>query len=245
MTPVPAKMFLLLCALSIPPASARAYDIATTEDGGLVVHWIHDAAIRISPSASDTYGDAALRAAVDGAAAAWALPGVPHLLVSDWPASPYTDEHDAPQVGVYVAFGRDWIWDKDQLVMTTPVFNDDSGHIQRANVVLHGDKDIRADAVDDSYDLQGVLTHELGHALGLLHSEHDQAVMWPRGKPGSLKWRTLARDDREGITEAYRLAWQQDMSCQVSSPGARLQRHGWIVLMLLGLYMIYLARRRD
>ncbi|GAB2280395.1 hypothetical protein Dimus_015029 [Dionaea muscipula] len=51
-------------------------------------------------------------------------------------------------------------------------------------------------------DLQAVMTHELGHILGLYHSADLAAVMYPMYDPNRIK-RRLAKDDIDGIRALY------------------------------------------
>ena len=48
--------------------------------------------------------------------------------------------------------------------------------------------------------LRYVAVHEIGHALGLQHSNVQGAVMWPTVKTGTP---TLHQDDINGITSLY------------------------------------------
>ncbi len=52
----------------------------------------------------------------------------------------------------------------------------------------------------DAYDLETVLIHEVGHFLGLAHSEDNKAVMYAFYKPNSSM---LAADDVAGICKIY------------------------------------------
>ena len=56
-----------------------------------------------------------------------------------------------------------------------------------------------------TFDLPSLLLHELGHAIGLKHSDRNTAVMFPTSS-GPL--RTLEIDDKVGISSLYD-AWQQ------------------------------------
>jgi len=56
---------------------------------------------------------------------------------------------------------------------------------------------------ENRFDLQGVLTHEVGHLLGLDHSGLISSVMVPFGAHSQLDQRTLAYDDIVGISETY------------------------------------------
>ncbi|MBC7793006.1 MAG: matrixin family metalloprotease [Clostridia bacterium] len=49
------------------------------------------------------------------------------------------------------------------------------------------------------HDLQSVITHELGHVLGLQHSADPQATMYYRSSDGVTYLRTLATDDVAGV----------------------------------------------
>lgn len=59
-------------------------------------------------------------------------------------------------------------------------------------------------------DVQAVLTHEIGHLLGLDHSPiagrpgtHRQATMFPRDRPGQNQERSLEPDDIAGVSAIY------------------------------------------
>ncbi len=53
-------------------------------------------------------------------------------------------------------------------------------------------------------DYANTLTHEIGHVLGLDHSEDPDAVMYPTAPEGEISKRTLSEDDRAGLRYLYR-----------------------------------------
>jgi hypothetical protein len=61
-------------------------------------------------------------------------------------------------------------------------------------------------AVANSFDLETVALHEMGHILGLAHSTVGGAVMYPYVTPNFLK-RALTEDDKQGIRNLYPV-WQ-------------------------------------
>ncbi|MBK7643925.1 MAG: matrixin family metalloprotease [Planctomycetes bacterium] len=52
-------------------------------------------------------------------------------------------------------------------------------------------------------DIQGVATHELGHALGLDHSNIPEATMLGALIGSGVTWRSLAPDDQAGVQALY------------------------------------------
>lgn len=52
-------------------------------------------------------------------------------------------------------------------------------------------------------DVGAIATHEVGHALGLDHSNIQDAVMYPKVKQGDISNRTLHPDDSTGISRLY------------------------------------------
>jgi len=57
-------------------------------------------------------------------------------------------------------------------------------------------------AVPNGFDIETVALHEIGHTLGLLHSDDPNAVMAPTVADNLLK-RRLGRDDLVGIRRLY------------------------------------------
>jgi hypothetical protein len=60
--------------------------------------------------------------------------------------------------------------------------------------------------IGSRWDIQGVMSHEFGHALGLGHSGVSSATMFPSGSPGQTSMRSIATDDINGIQCVYGVA---------------------------------------
>ncbi|HSO38469.1 MAG TPA: matrixin family metalloprotease [Labilithrix sp.] len=93
----------------------------------------------------------------------------------------------------------------DTLSLATLTFNADTGQIYDADLEIREDLPWSGAGTPgpDAYDLQAVLTHEVGHVLGLAHAQHKDAVMAPSYSPGSTSQRALSTDDAQGICAIY------------------------------------------
>lgn len=90
------------------------------------------------------------------------------------------------------------------------------------------------------YDLQALVTHEAGHALGLEHSELEDAAMFPTSDQGAVSRRRLHTDDEEGarfLDDQWRASVDLPIQCS-STPGTAAS----VLLTLLPLCFI---RRRG
>ncbi|MDH5673181.1 MAG: matrixin family metalloprotease [Myxococcales bacterium] len=91
-----------------------------------------------------------------------------------------------------------------QVALTTVTSDRSTGEIFDADIALNaeentftvGDEQVRT-------DLQSTLTHEIGHLLGLEHSDVSGATMGPSTDLRSTSLRTLERDDVEGLCALY------------------------------------------
>lgn len=85
-----------------------------------------------------------------------------------------------------------------------------SGDIYDADIVFNPAYDFSLAATTPTnparYDYESVLTHEIGHLLGLDHSAILSATMYPRLSEGVSRARALSTDDIIGISTVYPLA---------------------------------------
>ncbi len=90
------------------------------------------------------------------------------------------------------------------IALTTTTFDPDSGDLLDADIELNADNygfTVNDEATD--YDLLSVLTHEVGHFLGLAHSNLSDATMFATYDSGSTELRTLSADDVAGVCALY------------------------------------------
>ncbi|MCC7537285.1 MAG: matrixin family metalloprotease [Deltaproteobacteria bacterium] len=93
------------------------------------------------------------------------------------------------------------------LAVTTVIYRTSSGEILEVdldvNAVTHTLSLDAAPSGSVATDLQGVLTHELGHVIGLAHSDVTDAVMIAGVPAGELWRRELEEDDVAGVCEVH------------------------------------------
>jgi predicted Zn-dependent protease len=80
-----------------------------------------------------------------------------------------------------------------------------TGQILDADIIFDPGRDFSTDSTTpaDKYDLEAVLTHEVGHLLGLDHSAILSSTMFPRISVGSSLARALSADDLAGVASIY------------------------------------------
>jgi hypothetical protein len=80
-----------------------------------------------------------------------------------------------------------------------------TGQILDADIIFDPDEDFSTSTTTPAsvHDFEAVLTHEVGHLLGLDHSAILSATMFPRLSEGSSAARVLSADDIAGISSIY------------------------------------------
>lgn len=113
-----------------------------------------------------------------------------------------------PNVNVVLFQDNDWKYRgiDGTLAKTSVTFNDATGEIYDADIEVntaYNEMTITDDPSKVEYDLQSVLTHEVGHFIGIAHSPDTRAVMFASYSPGSTEQRVLHQDDIEAVCATY------------------------------------------
>jgi hypothetical protein len=118
-------------------------------------------------------------------------------------------EYNQEQANANVILFRDDDWPYvtssfTALALTTLTYNVRDGEIYDADIEVNSfgtTLSVMDDVVD--YDFQSIITHEIGHFLGLSHSNTEGATMWPDYQSGHTELRDLDDDDALGICAVY------------------------------------------
>jgi len=118
-------------------------------------------------------------------------------------------EYTKNSVNVNVILFHDDEWphpqSEDAVGLTSTTYDERTGEIFDADIELNSTLELStSDAVaTDKYDLLSVLTHEVGHFLGLAHSLDPDSTMQSIYEVGTDNFRTLSDDDIQGICAIY------------------------------------------
>jgi hypothetical protein len=138
------------------------------------------------------------------------------------------------------------------LAITVLTFDREAGEILDADIVVNGEHRFGVvDTMDGvsarkSYDIQNVLTHELGHFLGLGEDYDDHsATMYAYSLPGETNKRDLNDRDTLTIDHLYEPSdAPEEVGCGGANMAGRREHQAWWV-GLFGVFLLsHVARRR-
>ncbi len=107
--------------------------------------------------------------------------------------------------GVNGVYFHDTSWPSELVagaLAQTIVHVDGSGKLHDTDIHINGaEYRFSTDGAAGTQDIRSILTHEIGHALGLGHSSDARATMNASGS--GLRWRSLEKDDVDGVCALY------------------------------------------
>lgn len=118
---------------------------------------------------------------------------------------------DGQNVVIWVTEDAKWPYGPNVSAYTTTYVNGSTGVIDEFDIEINATPSWLAtrpwsiDGEPDKMDLQDVLTHEVGHVIGLDHVEDPEATMYGVSDLGVTKRRTLGVDDEQGASFIYPL----------------------------------------
>jgi hypothetical protein len=199
------KYFIFLVALSLLASRASAYTFIATSDG-LVPLWPSmPVTFWINQSGSPQIANGSEFQAIQAAFQTWqnvATANVSFQYKGTTPVS--TVGQDGMSVVTFV--DNSVPIGLETVAATFSFFAADatgSLSIQEADIALSTSVGFSTSGDPSKYDLQSVVTHEVGHLLGLNHSTLVSSVMAPYPAAGQLDQRTLSSDDMIGVATLY------------------------------------------
>ena len=99
-----------------------------------------------------------------------------------------------------------WFFGPSLVALTVLHYETDTGRISEADIFLNGEDYKWGDIALQrgvSADVQNIVTHELGHFLGLGHSQYRLAAMSSSTRPSETRRRTLEIDDEDALYYLY------------------------------------------
>jgi MYXO-CTERM domain-containing protein len=262
---------LLLAAALIPSAAAGYQRAEVTGVSGRYLYWPQ----RTVDYTVNKLGckDVSLQAtlgAVKRAFFTWASPSCTDVyfiykgLSAETKTNLVLGQNEKPDLANLVVWHNSWppkgvssaAVTKEMPAVTTVVYSTETGVIVDADIDLNG-HDFFWTTIDDSTkaatDIQNILTHEIGHVLGLTHSSNQGATMWEGTNQAELEKRTLHADDQLGVCTIYPFddvtpkgSGQGTVPQEVQGGCAAAPGQGGAAagLALLGLLLLGARRRR-
>lgn len=174
---------------------------ALASGDGVRRHW-QEQSVTLQVTPGGGLSPLALLGAVTDAAEAWNEVGAgPELLVDG--AFTHVREPKADGVNAVFFVEGKWPWKENEIALTFSHVRSGDGRIVEVDVAINAAHH-RFGGDPTSFDLQNVLTHELGHALGLPHLEEDaEATMYPSINHGEVKKRDLEHIDESALLSLY------------------------------------------
>lgn len=88
------------------------------------------------------------------------------------------------------------------LALTVPLYSNDGVYLD-SDIIFNAQYQWSLQPTGQQFDVLGTSTHEIGHFIGLDHTNVTGATMYPTAQPGLCPCRTLKQDDISGVCTLY------------------------------------------
>jgi hypothetical protein len=184
--------------------SASAYNVMTTP-GGLELRWTAlPMKFTIHQAAANGVSASATQSAIRASYTTWSSVSCSYFTSKDLGVVnlPQGDEND--NINTH-SFLSSWpsSYDNNALGITWTHYDASSGKIFDADAHYNPKYTWSTTGSLSAIDVQSVVTHEIGHQLGLDHSNDQNATMFYATGNGDTSQRSLAADDLAGLCHLY------------------------------------------
>lgn len=255
--PTPRRMLALSCAALVfsLASGASATDASQQQGTGAQGARWTDGVVRITVDESlGALGESGFEAVI-GAVSAWQVVAnqLPTLVAEYGTANELGYNVGKPNQNTVHYVPKKSEMARGALAITVLTFDRGIGKILDADIVVNGEHKfgvidkMSADEARRVYDLQNVLTHELGHFLGLGEDyDHQQTTMYAYSLPGETSKRDLDERDAAIVMGLYdgSEATGEEVGCGAASIVGRNTPQGYWAALLSMAFVCHLARRR-
>ena len=224
------------------PQRALAYEFLHSPSGANIHLAVREMTFRLPARLPDGLSAQEVQSAVETALAVWSKASGINLR---WePGDPDAEPGYRTSDGIHndIIFVEKWTRTAGAVAETVVSVDANTSLIRDADILFNLEEyrfrvlSAGQPAGGSYYDFQEVLTHELGHALGMNHSEVSEAVMYGHGYIGDTGRRALRVDDQEGVQVLY--ASVQDpqageVGCSSATGGSGLAGLAGLLALLL------------
>ncbi len=232
-----------LLALTALAASqpASAWEVLTNEAGQELQWAFMPIEYRINAANDQGISELSVNTAISTAIDQWTGVEDANILFDDLGATELAATEYGDDNVIY--FEPDWQYDASLLALTASWSNSETGEILGFDIRINADDHLwTVSGEGDRSDLQNMITHELGHVVGLDHTSVDStATMFGTAVTGETVKRELKWDDKDGARYLYSgitVPQTRGLGCS-TAPGGRAS---WAPLLALSALMI---RRRG
>ncbi|MEM1348707.1 MAG: matrixin family metalloprotease [Myxococcota bacterium] len=139
------------------------------------------------------------------------------------------------------------VYSRSAYALTSVTYDTKTGLIADADIEVNDDSWNYSIGPSDPerVDIQNMMTHEVGHFIGLDHNSDSTTAMFPLSNLGEISKRDLAQSDIDGMCTIYPpLEESVDGGCCAHTPHPTLPRRAPLALLLLTTLVVVRRRAR-